>query len=106
MVPVILAIAGPVLGLIVAGLGIIAGLGPNRAKSANDYATAASSFAAAAGETNRRLEALTTEVHGIKVVVEEMVDVVRVDVLPLIEGNHPEVAAKLRLVKSKVEAAI
>lgn len=104
--PTWIAIASPIVGLLIAVTGNLFGLGPNRAKAASDYATTASSFAATAKVTNDKLDALTVEVRGIKTAVEEMVDVVRIDVLPLIEGDHPAVAAKLRVVKQNVEAVL
>jgi len=97
--PTILAIVSPAVGVLIAIIGGIFALGPNRAN-------AAAAYAKTAVETNQELREIKSEVRGIKAAVEEMVDVVRVDVLPLIEGDHPQVARKLVLVKAKVEAVI
>lgn len=97
--PTILAIVSPAVGVLIAIIGGLFALSPNRA-------SAAASYAQTAIETNKELRLIKDEVRGIKVAVEEMVDVVRVDVLPLIEGDHPQIARKLTVVKAKVEAVI
>lgn len=104
--PTWIAILSPVVGLFIAVIGGLFALGPNRAKAASDFAVAAETSARATAETTKELREIKQEIRGIKVAVEDMVDVVRVDVLPLIEGDHPHVARKLTLVKQKVEAVL
>lgn len=94
-----LAIAGPVSGLLIALVGGLFAMNTQRASAAKMYTEASVTVL-------EELAKVRAENRLMRGAIGELVDVIRKDVVPIIEGEHPGVVHKLELVKERAEAAI
>lgn len=94
-----LAIAGPVSGVLIALVGGLFAMNTQRASAAKMYTEASVTVL---GE----LKKVREENRLMRAAIEELIDVMRKDVVPIIEGDHPAVVHKLELVKEKAQAVI
>lgn len=93
------AFGGPMLGTVIALITYFAGRGREKATAAREYTDMSMDVA-------KEIRELRVEMREMRGATEELIDVLRKDVIPLIEEDHPGVVLKLERAKARAERAI